>query len=207
MGSIRTISDHAAAALGRLATQFRESPRLKGFITVVANEVQACENAFNDMRAQLRDYTVAADDALDKIGNLIGAPVRGPRNNVDYRLRIAAQILTNRSSGEGASLYGIAKGIVAGWNVVGQPKLVDCVPAHATMKPVGAVRNIDAQARELAQVLNGSREHPGAASAGVRIIVFSRPDTVAEGGFFRFAGGAGPPQGFGVGNFISAYDK
>lgn len=207
MASIKTITDHAVQAVSRLVTQFQDSPRLKGFITVLANEVQAAEDGLNAMRAQLRDYTVAADNALDNIGSLIGAPARGPRDNISYRLRIAAQILVNRSSGESASLYGIAKGIVTAWNVSGQPKIVDCVPGHATMKPVGAVRNSDAQARELAQVLNGSRENPGAAAAGVRIIVHSRPDTVAEGGFFRFAGGGGAPAGFGVGNFTSAYDK
>lgn len=207
MASIKTITNHAAQALGRLATQFRDSPRLKGFITVLSNEVQAAEDALNNMRAQLRDYTVAADDALDRIGALIGSPVRGPRDNATYRLRIAGQILVNRSSGDGASIYGIAKGLVTAWNVANQPKITEHTAAHATIGPNGAVRNLDSQARELAQVLNGSRTNPGAASAGVRIIVKSRPDTVAEAGFFRFAGGGGAPQGFGVGNFISAYDK
>lgn len=205
--AITTILDHAAQAVARLATQFRESPRLKGLITVVGNEVQAVEDALNVMRAQLRDYTVAEDNALDNIGALIGAPLRGTSSNVVYRLRVAGQILVNRSNGESASLYGIAKGLVSAWNVVGQPKITDHVAAHATVKPVGAVRNSDTQARELAMVLNGSRSNDGARSAGVRVIVHSRSDTVAEGGFFRFAGGGGAPAGFGVGNFTSAYDK
>lgn len=203
MASIKDILNHAALAVGRLATQFRDSPRLKGMVTVISNEAQAIETAFGQLKAQMRDYTVANDNALDNIGSLVGAPVRGTRNNTSYRLRVIGQIAANRSSGESASIYLIAKSLVVAWNVSGQPKIREHKPAHFTVgcDPAAPIVNDEAQARELANVLNDS------SSAGVRCIVESRSAAVGNGNFFRFAGGAGPAKGFGVGKLKGAYDR
>lgn len=207
--AITSITDHAARSIKRLVSQFQESPRFKGLLTVLSNEAQAIEDAFQDLLAQFRDVTVANDDALDKLGKLVGAPDRGGMNNTLYRARVIAQIFINRSSGNNVAIYGIAKHIVTAWDVTGQPRIKDTPPAEFVIGPDedNKVVNDDDEARDLVGILNGNRDNDGARAVGVRAIVHSRPDTVASNQFFRFAGGAGPAAGFGVGHLRGAYDK
>ncbi len=209
MISVNAIIDHAAQAVARLASQFRNAPLLKGLIAAISGEVQSIEDAFNDLRVQIRDIDEAEDDRLDQLAKLVGAPVRGPLDNLQYRERVKAQILINKSTGRSANIYAISKRLVAAWNIDSQPKVTESVPACFSIGCDGptALRNDDGQARELAQALNGSRANGGATAAGVRAIVLSRPDTVANDNFFRFAGGSGASAGFGVGKFRGAYDK
>lgn len=206
---VDTIVDHAARAVARLVTQFKNATGLKGLLTSISGEVQALEDSLTMLRLQIRDIDAAESDALDKIGDLVGAPVRGPRDDASYRARIKATIIVNKSRTTAANIYTIAKGIVDAWNVDGQPIIIESQPACFTIECDGptALTNDDEQARELARVLNGSRLADGAIAAGVRAIVMSRPDTVATDDFFRFAGGSGPSAGFGVGKFRGAYDK
>lgn len=121
MITISKIADSAAIAVGRLASQFKEAIKLSGMITALANEAQAVEDALWDLLLANRDPAVATGATLDNIGDLVGAPVRGPRGDASYRLRIAGQVAINRSNGETGSIYQIAKGLVAAWNVANQP--------------------------------------------------------------------------------------
>lgn len=203
MITISKIVDFAAIAVGRLASEFKEAVKLQGMITALSNEAQAVENALWDLFLANRNPAVATGATLDNIGDLVGAPVRGPRDDASYRLRIAGQIAINRSSGESGSIYAIAKGLVAAWNVANQPRIAETGAGCYTVRcdPPTQLQNDTEEARELAHVL------VDASSAGVRAIVFSRSDTVGGTGFFRFAGGAGPARGFGVGALIGAYDR
>ncbi len=207
--TIDQILDHASRAVNRLAQQFKEATGLKGLLTSISSEVQAVEDALTILRLQIRDINTAEGDALDRIGNLVGAPIRGPRDDASYRARVKATIIVNKSRTVSADIYSIAKGIVDAWNVDGQPKIIEHPPAcfEIGCYPATELTNDDDQARELARVLNGSRTADGAKAAGVRAIVMSRPDTVATDNFFRFAGGSGPSAGFGVGKFKGAYDQ
>lgn len=204
--ALAQIIDHAARAVARVATQFRESGLLKGMLTAFGNEMQAVEDGLWSVVATYRSPSVAEGAVLDRIGALIGAPVRGAKTDVQYRNRIAAQILANRSNGEFSAIYAIAKVMVATWNVAGQPKIIEYQPAQYVIgsDPLfgsTALRNLDSEAVELAGLL------AEASSAGVRAIVFSRPDTVTNTNFFRMSGGAGPAAGFNVGKFKNAYDR
>lgn len=133
MITISKIIDHASLALGRLVSQFANSPKLTGMITAISNECQAIEDALWDVLTDFRDPTVATGTTLDNIGDLIGAPVRGPKNDTQYRNRIAGQVVINRSSGESGSIYGIAKGLVDAWNVANQPRARETGPAQFTI--------------------------------------------------------------------------
>lgn len=204
--SVSKITDHVGRAVSRLVVQFKQALRLRGLVSAVAEQTQKVEDALTDVRLQVRDLNAAQGDALDKIGKLLDAPERGSRTDAQYRARIFATIVVNKSHGDKAQMYEIAKGIVLAWAVDGQPKITEHQPAHFTVAPDLTVTNDPAQAQELAQVLNGSTTSDGAAAAGVRAIVISRSSAVG-GGFFRFAGGAGPSAGFGVGAFTGARDK
>lgn len=203
MISISKITDSATRAIARLASQFKNSTNLIGLITAISDECQTAEDALWDLFLAQRDVDVATGATLDNLGSLVGAPVRGPRDDETYRNRILGQIVINRSSGESGSIYEIAKRLVSAWNVSGQPRIAETGPGCYTVRcdPPTLLQNDTEQARELAQVL------VGASSAGVRAIVFSRSDTVGAPGFFRFAGGTGPSRGFGQGAFIGAYDR
>lgn len=203
MITISKIVDSAALAVARLASQFKDSTNLNGLVSAVADECQTVEDALWELLLANRDPGVATGVTLDKLGSLVGAPVRGPRSDEIYRNRILGQIIINRSSGESGSIYAIAKHLVTTWDASGQPRIAETGPGCYTVRcePPTQLQNDITQARELAQVL------VGASSAGVRSIVFSRSDTVGAPGFFRFAGGSGTPRGFGRGALIGAYDK
>lgn len=123
MITISKIVDSAAIAVTRLASQFKDAVKLNGLIVALANEAQSVENALWDLFLANRDPSVATGATLDNIGDLIGAPVRGPRNDASYRLRITGQVAINRSNGESGAIYAIAKGLVAAWNVANQPRI------------------------------------------------------------------------------------
>lgn len=210
MFTVTAIVDHAARAVRRLAIQFKTATKLQGLVTSIAGEVQAIEDAFNILREQIRDVDTAEDDALDKLGRLVGAPERGSKSNEAYRDRIKATIIVNKSRGICSDMYSISRGIVEAWNIDGQPRIVDNRNACFTVscdEAIEPVVNSQAEAKELAKVLNGSRDNDGAKPAGVRAIVMSRSDTVDNDNFFRFAGGTGPDAGFGVGKFRGAWDQ
>lgn len=144
MISVSQIIDSASLAIARLVSQFKTAPRITGMITAISNECQAVEDALWDVYTEFRDYTVATGDALDKIGDLVGAPVRGPRNDASYQHRVAGQVIINRSSGESASIYGIAKNLVDAWDVTAQPITrksgieqftIGCAPTTTTLLP------------------------------------------------------------------------
>ncbi len=192
------ITDHAARAVGRLVSQFYESTRLRGLVAALADEVQAVETALFDTLEAFRSITTATGDALDKIGALVGAPVRGPRNDAEYRARILTQIFVNRSSGSARDIYTIARALVPVWAVADQPKILDQPPGAYILAadPVGSIVNTEAEARELAQILNDAN------SAGVRGIVLSQGQAPAV----SFSFDNGPGLGFGDGEFTGAYD-
>lgn len=123
MITVSKIIDHASLALARLASQFRDKTKVQGLLTAVSNEVQAVEDAFWDLYLQQRDVTAATGQQLDNLGDLVGAPVRGLRTDVQLMARIVAQIAINKSTGDSADIYAIAKNLVTTWNVAGQPRI------------------------------------------------------------------------------------
>ncbi len=188
------VIDHAARAVARLIQRFKNMPLMTGMIGAIGDEVQAAENGLYSLLG-VRDIDAAEGVVLDKLGLLLGAPVRGPKNDASYRPILKTQVIANRSNGEAGSVYTCAKLMVAAWNFPGHPRITDQLPACYIISD-DTVPNDQQQARELARLLDD------VSSAGVRSIVESQSQIDADS--FTFENG--PGQGFGAGEFAGAYD-
>lgn len=100
------ITDHAARAVARLVSQFKDSVEVAGMARVLGAQVQEVEDALYSILV-FRSVSGATGFTLDRIGALIGAPDRGSLIDSDYRKRINAQILSNKSEGTALDLYNI----------------------------------------------------------------------------------------------------
>lgn len=98
------ILGHTARALARLATQFRDKPKIAALIGVFTTEVQAIENMLYDVliKGWLAD---AVGDQLDMKGRLVGQDRENSVDDDEYRLRISARIRANLSTGSPEDLY------------------------------------------------------------------------------------------------------
>lgn len=188
--ALSQILNHAAQAVVRLAAQFVEAPLIKGMVTAIGNEVQAIEDGVY-LLLKTRDIANATGDALDQIGKLVNAPLRGSKTVARYRDRIRAQILANRSYGNSSAIYSIAPLIIPEW---GNDAVISEDIACYIIGAAGVV-NATEDAKDLARVLKT------ASSAGVRPIVLSQ--SVADVDAFCFENGSG--QGFGDGSLVGAY--
>jgi hypothetical protein len=191
------VLNHYARAIGRLANQFFNSPKLRGLVGVAGDQVQKVEDAFWAMGQAVRSVSVATGKTLERVGALVGTPARAGKTDTLYRARINTQIAANRSSGEGEAIYAMARAMIPEWSGDGDCKIVlegngcyeiRCEPAEATL-------NDKQDAIDLAVALGNS------SAAGVRAIVISRSATPT----FRFGSGATGPRGFGNGKLIGAY--
>lgn len=197
LAPLAQILNHAAKAVDRLAAQFTESPLFKGMITAIGNEVQTLEDGLWGLLVT-RDIDNATGQTLANIARLVGAPPQGAKTTTEFRNRIKAQVIANRSDGAPGVVYQVSKRIIPAWDVNGQPKVTE--QTHATYEihanPKGALVNTIEQGKELARLLDDVNP------AGVRGIVISQ--SIAASAAFSFANG--PGQGFGDGAFVGAYD-
>lgn len=193
------ILNHASLAVGRLVAQFTNAPLFQGLIAALANEVQAAENGLWSLLLT-RDLENATDAALDALGLLLGAPPRGLLTDQQYRDRVKAQVLINKSSGTFADVYSVAPKIVEAWaSVNGQPRILEDYASLAYTvgaSPPGSIVNNTVDAQELGIILDDMN------SAGVRGIVLSQTQPAAQSFCFQH----GPGLGFGAGKFVGAYD-
>jgi len=73
MSTPTKITDHSAAALGNLLSQFRDASRLRRYISVVVDEIQRVENVSYDVLVK-RLLNDAEGVVLDVIGKIVGWP-------------------------------------------------------------------------------------------------------------------------------------
>jgi hypothetical protein len=194
---IPQILDHAVRAVARLAAQFSESTRLRGMIEALGDEIQTAEDGLYGVLLT-RDLDNAADATLDLIGKLVGAPARGNKTDAEYRNRVKAQILANRSPGNADTAYRVSKLVMPEWDVSGQPQIIEDRIAGYTIgcTPVGSIVNDTENARDLGRILDDVNP------AGVRGIVLSQTQNANLSFCFQH----GPGLGFGHGAFVGAYD-
>lgn len=195
--ALAQIINHAARAVARLASQFAESPLMKGLVTAIANEVQLAEDAIFPVLA-VRDIDAATSKTLDNIGLLTGTPARGSKTDTVYRRRIRAQILGNKSSGSMPTVYEIAKLVMADWWNPAAIKIEEDpsgAPGYLVLENLFDV-NDTADAKDLGRILDD------VSPAGVHAIVLSQTQSPATS--FSFENG--PGLGFGDGKFVGAYD-
>lgn len=193
--ALAQILNHAALAVARLAAQFAEAPLLKGLVTAISNEIQAVEDGLYAILLT-RDIDNATDVTLANIGALVGAPARGSKTVAQYRNRIKAQVIANRSYGNAATVYQLAPRIISSWAGIARIREDSAgTPGYVIGPNVDAV-NSTSDARDLGRLLD--EVNP----AGVRGIVLSQ--SIVDANAFCFANG--PGQGFGDGAFVGAYD-
>lgn len=102
--------DHEAQMIGRLAQQFRR-PRIEAYLAVVAREVQALEDALQDLLT-MRRLDTATGLQLTRIGVKVGQPRNGVTDDDLYRRLVRARIAANRSRGVGEDVLRITRLVV-----------------------------------------------------------------------------------------------
>jgi len=143
--------DHVPSILDKIPTVFR-TPFALGMIGSWAKEIQAAEDAFWQLFTE-RFLSNATGAALDAWGRIAGESRNGELDT-PYRLRVVIRFAVNRSRGNYATLYGIAKLAVGhgnfrlwrGWKCIGlwvfEPVTTPATPAQikawmVRAKPLG----------------------------------------------------------------------
>jgi hypothetical protein len=140
-GPADRITNHAEAALDRLAEQFKGKTNLAYVLNPLNVQTQALEDgAWGVLSTQA--LSAATSAGLDVYGRIVGQP-RGSLDDTGYRLAIAARIRVNRSSGTAEDLYGVL-GLVIGEGVT--MEIVDYPPAAFEMHLFGAAVDVDSAA-------------------------------------------------------------
>lgn len=91
------ITNHISKALARLAQQYKGKPRMAAVLGIFVYQVQQIEDAGYDVMIYRR-LANAEGEQLDLIGRIIGQD-REAADDAEYRLRLAARIRANLSTG------------------------------------------------------------------------------------------------------------
>jgi hypothetical protein len=89
---------HSDEAAGNVLQQFKGKAKLEALLRLLADQVQAHEDALHEIPAEGIVIDVAVGAQLDGIGSIVGQPRNG-QNDVTYRLFIKAKVLVNTSGG------------------------------------------------------------------------------------------------------------
>lgn len=120
MSDITLQSDHAGVALGKFAEQFKNKANLAALMNIFTKQVQRVEQALYDLYT-LRWISTATGAQLDVLGKIVGQPRDNSANDDEYRVRIQARILTNKSDGTMRAIYRIFAVLLPGTHVLFQP--------------------------------------------------------------------------------------
>lgn len=101
---VTQITTHGALALARLATQYRGKPLISALLNCFAPQVQQIEDMLFGVLLGFRLDTPAVGEQLDVIGRVVGQD-RESADDAEYKLRIAARIRANLSTGAAEDLY------------------------------------------------------------------------------------------------------
>lgn len=131
---VTKITDHANRALARLAQQYQGKPLMASLLRVFTPLVQQVEDMFSAMQLAMR-LENAEGVQLDLLGALVGQP-REAAGDSEYRLRIAARIKTNVSTGTVEDIYSVFKILLPSPIVLA---LSPRYPAGFVLNVIGAV--------------------------------------------------------------------
>jgi hypothetical protein len=93
------ISDHQAAAIARLVSQYADAERLKGLISALVGPIQEIETALATLNT-LRSLELAEGVNLDLLGTIVGLARPSGDDDATYRNKLKAQIKVNVSEGQ-----------------------------------------------------------------------------------------------------------
>jgi Protein of unknown function (DUF2612) len=99
--------DHVRDALARLKEQHKNKPNIDSLLRSAVEAFVDLESAFLQLLLE-RDVNTAIGKQLDDIGLIVGERRLG-LSDTDYRPRIRARILTNRSKGRASEIITIAR--------------------------------------------------------------------------------------------------
>lgn len=99
------VPDHVDQGLALLLTQFRNKPRLAGWIKSYLRQVQLLEDEIYDVIIK-RMIDRATGEQLDVIGRIVGE-LREGRDDVLYKRFVFARILINKSTGTAKDVLGV----------------------------------------------------------------------------------------------------
>lgn len=161
-------TDYFDEAKTRLLQQFKNMPRIEGFLDAVSAEVQELEDAMWEVFVnRVIQSDLATGDLLAKLGKLVGQGSEG-LTDAEYRLLIQARILANRSSGRREELIEVISTLCPGMTIAAH----DHYPASFYLWPMGAVT--------LPPVLIGASFLQVAMSAGVRLMFVWNTSDLAD---------------------------
>lgn len=192
-GDITQIADHCDSGLAVLISQFRNKPRIEGFLCALLDSFNAAETATIDLLTKVLSIDQAEGAQLDIIGSIVTEPRNG-RLDSDYRRYLRVRLAVNLSKGTYAELINVGSlftGVSSGWTIV-----LDGDGTFILFQPTAITDAVGLQSR-LEQ----------AAPAGVRLVL----QYVPSGTAFRFSTsgeeattsyGFGWPDNSSGGNFI-----
>lgn len=103
------VTDHETQALERLATQYADKDGVRALVSAGAGAVQTVEDVVWQLYTE-RLLDAAAGAQLDNLGAIVGQD-RESSTDDQYRARIRARILANRSDNSVEALLGIARAV------------------------------------------------------------------------------------------------
>lgn len=187
MTIITAINNHIEQAIDRLLAEFQDSEsrkRIRQLVEAITASVQAVEDVAMDVL-----LTQGLADSIGEQLNTYGKILREGREGLGdtaYRALLRTKIRANRSNGNPEEIAGVLSEIVG-------------VPVRYILAGDASYRLIYEVATPIAAAIRARAKKIMLAirPAGVELnkIVETQPDA------FRFAGGPGPPRGFGVGVF------
>ncbi|MCK5444789.1 MAG: hypothetical protein KAI73_04150 [Rhodospirillaceae bacterium] len=95
--SIDKVPDHTAAGIANLLSQYKDSPTVLNFLTVLLSQLQPVEDDLVDLIFE-RMLATAVGVQLDQYGKVVGANRRGLVDD-DFRKYIRVRIQANLSTG------------------------------------------------------------------------------------------------------------
>lgn len=150
------ITDHEARAVARLAMQFRGQPRLTALVEALAAQAQVVENGLWQIYEETLDTAVGV--GLDVLGAIVVQPREDSVDDDDYRLRIKAKAVANRSNGRFADILQMFAVLLrTAW-------IREIYPAAIVTEVLGATTT--AQATSMARLLAKTR----AAGVGSQLV-------------------------------------
>lgn len=150
---------HIAELVGNLVEQFKAQPKLVGFLTAFARQIQEAENAaFEVLADSAIDSAVGVQ--LDGIGDIVGLP-RDGLADPEYRTEIKAKILVNLSSGTIEQMIAVAAAMVGTTKTI---RLTEYTGSDPALIELEIVETIAEDGARIARLLESAKP------AGVRLI-------------------------------------
>ena len=107
------IIDHVGSMLDRLLEQYKGKPVFEGVLTISGERWQVLEDlAWDAQSFVLRNIDNATGELLNIFGRIVGEPRGNSTSEAEYRFRLRARVVANRSKGLPEHIYGVFRALV-----------------------------------------------------------------------------------------------